>query len=258
MSDLKQLIRSDAALREIQSALPEHCNADRFRRAVLTALNKTPKLLNCTQASFTNAMMNCSELGLEPNGREAHLIPYGNQCQLIVDYKGLIKLAYQSRTISSIYANCVYEGDEFDYATCDHIPHGWRIDTDDKPDDRGKMIGAFVVIHNKDGSVHRERMTFDEIEAIRKRSKAGSSGPWKTDFDEMAKKTVFRRASKWIQLSPHVERAMEFDYDSLPPINTKARVETVDASVLLADVSPDNEPPLLDDDTDAATYPDAD
>ena len=257
MSDLKQLIRSDMALREIESALPEHCKPDRFRRAVLTALNKTPKLMDVTQASFLNAMMNCSELGLEPNGREAHLIPYGNQCQLIVDYKGLIKLAYQSGTVSCIYANCVYEGDEFEYATCHHVPWGWRSDCPEKPAERGKMIGAFVIIDNKDGSVHRERMTFEEIDAIRKRSRAGSNGPWKTDFDEMAKKTVFRRASKWIQLSPHVQKAFEYDYDSLPPIRKQGAVKTMDATALLSSNEADNELPHLDNDAEAATYPDA-
>jgi recombination protein RecT len=45
----------------------------------------------------------------------------------------------------------------------------------------------------------------DEIEAIRKRSRSGQSGPWVSDFDEMAKKTVFRRASKWLPLSPEIQ-----------------------------------------------------
>lgn len=212
MSDIKTLIRTEGAMREITDALPAHVTPKRYVRAVLTAINKNPKLAKCTQASFINAMMDCGEAGLEPNGREAHFIPYGDQCQLIIDYKGLIKMAYQSGTVRSIHANTVYEGDDFNYADCTHIPHGWRIEP--KPATRGKCIGAYCTIEKRGGSVHHERMTFDEIEAIRKRSRAGSSGPWKTDWDEMAKKTVFRRASKWIQLSPHLEEVLERDFDT--------------------------------------------
>ncbi len=56
-------------------------------------------------------------------------------------------------------------------------------------------------------------MSKDEVEAIRKRSRSGSSGPWVTDWNEMAKKTVFRRHSKWLPLSPDLRDAIEKDED---------------------------------------------
>jgi recombination protein RecT len=52
-------------------------------------------------------------------------------------------------------------------------------------------------------------MTKADVESIRSRSKAGKSGPWVTDWNEMAKKTVFRRASKWVPLSPEVRDQIE-------------------------------------------------
>jgi recombination protein RecT len=249
-NDHKALIQSDAAKRQISLALPDHISSDRYSRAVLSAINKTPKLLNCSQQSFVNSVMQCAELGLEPNGRDAHFIPYGSQCQLVVDYKGLIKLAYQSGQVSSIRADVVYHGDEFDYSTCDHIPWGWRVDA---PPKRGGCIGAYVVIDKKDGSVHRERMTFDEIEGIRKRSKAGTSGPWVTDWDEMAKKTVFRRASKWIQLSPHLDRALDFDHDT-PDFDAERR--GVKRSVSTEDLLGKPEPVAEELDDDAIDHDD--
>lgn len=226
MTDIKTMIRTDAAMKEITASLPAHVNPDRWARTVLTCINKNPKLANTSKASFLSAMMDCSELGLEPNGREAHLIPYGNTCQLIVDYKGLIKLAYQSGTVKSIHAGVVYENDSFEYSTCEHVPHGWLPEP--KAPEMGKCIGAFVVIENTDGSVHKERMTHDEILSVKNRSKASKSGPWVTDFGEMAKKTVFRRASKWLQLSPHLHKAFEKDFDSLEPLRTR---ETASSSV---------------------------
>jgi recombination protein RecT len=67
----------------------------------------------------------------------------------------------------------------------------------------------------KDGTCKCEVMGLDQIEAIRKRSRAGSSGPWVTDWDEMAKKTVFRRASKWLSLSPELRDAVNVDDDQI-------------------------------------------
>jgi len=56
-------------------------------------------------------------------------------------------------------------------------------------------------------------MTKAEIEAIRNRSRAGKSGPWVTDFAEMAKKTVVRRLSKMLPLSSEIMRHVEADDD---------------------------------------------
>ena len=56
-------------------------------------------------------------------------------------------------------------------------------------------------------------MTLAEVDAIRKRSRSGTSGPWVTDFDEMAKKTAIRRHSKRLTLSPEFADALEKDDD---------------------------------------------
>ena len=66
----------------------------------------------------------------------------------------------------------------------------------------------------KGGAVKCEVMNKDDIDSIRRRSKAGSSGPWVTDYNEMAKKTVFRRATKWLPLSAEIIDAFERDFDS--------------------------------------------
>jgi recombination protein RecT len=230
---IKQHLSNPALLKQIQAALPSHMTADRMARVALTAINKTPKLAQCTQESFFLALMTCSQLGLEPDGRLAHLIPYGNQCQLIIDYKGLVDLAYRSKQVTAIHAEIIYEGDVFEYSlgeVKDHVPWTWR--QGEKPESRGKVLGAFCIIKMVDAEKH-EVMTFDDIEAIRKRSKSGTSGPWVTDWNEMAKKTVFKRASKWVPLSPEVRDAVNNDSDDFEPIQTKTL--TVDSIKHLAD-----------------------
>jgi recombination protein RecT len=212
--DIRSLLMSEGAKKQFALALPKHIKPDRFVRVALTALNKTPKLAECTRESLIQCLMDCSALGIEPDGRKAHLIPYGNRCTLIIDYKGLVDLARRSGEIADIHADVVCAGDKFEYS------FGSDSKLIHKPalKDRGKPIAAYSFVRLKDGSSSFEVMNIEEIEAIRKRSKAGSAGPWVTDWAEMAKKTVFRRHSKWLPVSSEFQEAAEKDYDAFPPI----------------------------------------
>jgi recombination protein RecT len=200
---LRQQLAGDYFKQQVALALPKHMTADRFVRVGLTALLKTPKLADCTPESVIQCMLACSSLGLEPDGRRAHLIPYGNVCTLIVDYKGIVELAKRSGDVSGVFAQVVCENDSFEWENGE-VKHqiDWKRD-------RGAMYAAYATITFRDGSKQTDVMTKAEIDAIRRRSKAGNSGPWVTDYNEMAKKTVFRRASKWITLSPEVADALE-------------------------------------------------
>jgi len=200
---LRQQLAGDYFKQQIALALPKHMTPDRFVRVGLTALMKTPKLLDCSPESVISCMLNCSALGLEPDGRRAHLIPYGNVCTLIVDYKGIVELAKRSGDVSGVFAQVVCEADSFQWENGE-VKH--QIDF---KRDRGSMYACYATITFKDNTKQTDVMTKHEVDAIRKRSKSGQSGPWVTDYNEMAKKTVFRRASKWITLSPEVADALD-------------------------------------------------
>ena len=210
--DIQTLLESDQFKRAVGAALPKHLTADRFVRVALTAMMRTPKLRNCTQESLFKCLLDLSMYGLEPDGRRAHLIPYGNECTLIIDYKGLAELVRRSGDVSYIHADVVYEHDEFEYqfgsgAVLRHKPN---------LENRGENIrGAYSFVKLKDGSEDFIVLSKQEIEKVRKRSKAAQNGPWVTDWDEMAKKTAFRRHSKWLPLSPETRDAVEHDDDAL-------------------------------------------
>ena len=105
-----------AFLPEIKRALPSHLNGDRMARIALTAFRTTPKLAECDPRSVFAAVIQASQLGLEPNIMgQAYLIPYGKQCNLIPGYQGLIELARRSGKIVSLYAHVVHDRDAFDY-----------------------------------------------------------------------------------------------------------------------------------------------
>lgn len=100
---------------EIAKALPKHLSPDRMARIALTAFRRTPALEKCNPASIFAAVIQASQLGLEPDtlGR-AYLIPYGTECQFIPGWKGLVDLVNRSGN-ASVWTGAVFAGDEFDY-----------------------------------------------------------------------------------------------------------------------------------------------
>jgi recombination protein RecT len=207
--DVRELIRSEAMQNQFALALPKHLSPERFARIALTTINKNPKLAQCTQASLMSCLLDLSQLGLEPDGRKAHLIPYGDKCTLVVDYKGLVELARRSGEIADIHADIVRENDffEFSFGSNSKLVHKPAIK------DRGEPVAGYSFVRLKDGSSSFEVMNIEEIEAVHQRSKAKDAGPWITDWPEMAKKTVFRRHWKWLPFASEFSEALDKDYD---------------------------------------------
>jgi recombination protein RecT len=178
----------------------------RVAKIVLNAVSQTPALAKCTVDSVFRSAVQAAELGLEAGSslQRAYLVPYGDRCQLIVGYKGLCELAYRSGQVISIEARPVFEGDLWEYQITDegarfrHVPGSETSPT--------KMTHAYCVIKLKGGGKVVDVMTKSEVEAIRNRSKV-TSGPWATDYAEMAKKTVVRRALKLCPMSIEMGRA---------------------------------------------------
>jgi recombination protein RecT len=217
---LKGMLAGDAFQKQIAMCLPQHLKAERFCRIAITALTKTPKLADCTQVSLFGALLTLSQYGLEPDGRHAHLIPYGNVCQLIIDYKGLLKLIYRNKDVATIKAAVVCENDEFLFDRQEVKAHKINF-----RGDRGDMYAAWATVTFKNGAEVSDCMTKKEIDAIRSRSRASGNGPWVTDYNEMAKKTVLRRLSKMVPLPSEVQEAINDDDDT--PRDIK-KVHTID------------------------------
>lgn len=200
----------------IQKALPSVITPERFTRMVLSALSATPKLAECSPQSFLAAMMTAAQLGVEPNTAlgQAYLLPYRNhgqmECQFQLGYKGLIDLAYRSGEVSVIQAHTVYENDVFEYELgmdpkLRHVP---------AKADRGEAVAYYAMFKTKDGGYGFEVMSVDDVQRHAQRySKSYGSGssPWRSNFDEMAKKTVLKRALKYAPLKSDFVRGISQD-----------------------------------------------
>jgi recombination protein RecT len=194
----------------VQKALPQNSplTGETMIRFAAICCQKNSKLLQCTQISILQAVMEAAQLGLELGGplAEAHLVPFGAECKLIPDYKGILRLARRSEEFNVIEAVLVNSRDVFrvirnPFPTVLHEPS-----YDDHP---GLLKWAYAYAQLTNGTLVLEVMSKLELDVVR--SKARSQEAWKEWYGEMAKKTVLKRLLKRQARSTEVLRAMVMD-----------------------------------------------
>jgi recombination protein RecT len=179
-------------------------NPERLVRIALVASSRRPELLECSPTSILLSLLQAAQMGIEPETplQHGYLIPRRNKNTGVTEatfepsYRGLITVAMRDDRLQRIWARCVYSGEQFDieYGTDDKIVHRPVFDSDA----RGDFIGVYAVAETKNGAKQFEAMNVQEIDLIRMRSQSGmnNNGPWKTDYEEMCKKTVIKRLIK--------------------------------------------------------------
>ena len=213
-NEVKTLVKSYEA--RFASMLPQILSSRRFVQVILTAMIKNPKIYECTQESLIKSCFDAGSIGLEPDGRLAHLIPYGKTCTLIVDYKGLVELAYRSGQVLSIQGDWVCDNDEYEENLGKVVKH-----VIDRKKERGNPYCCYTHVVLKTGAESFRIMSKTEIEELRDTYSQGykrdkKSSPWTTAPRAMWLKTCFRDHSKWIPSSPELRDAIAKDGDMAP------------------------------------------
>lgn len=194
---------------EFERALPAHIPVERFARTAQTAIALTRNIEKLKDMrSFKASVTKAAQDGLVLDGREAALvIDFKGECQYRPMVRGLLKLAYNSGEIKSLVVELARTEDEFTYAPTNYEqPISHEIDLR-KP--RGEVFAGYAIAVLKDGGIIHEVMSVEDINRIRNRSDAYrafkdgkiKSTPWSTDWEEMARKTVLRRISKYLPSS---------------------------------------------------------
>lgn len=204
---------------EIVKALPQHLDADTFIRVFLTAINKTPKLLECSQASLMQAAMDLAQLGLVADSVMglAYLIPFNDRqrgmiCQLIVGYQGYIELAYRSPKVKAIRWNVVHAKDRFDYVD-GFEPRLVHTPCDDE--DPGPLVNAYAICKLDGGEMTYAVLNRRDIMKAKSASKSANSdySPWTTWEEPMWAKTCVKAMLKRVPKSRELEQAYAKDAD---------------------------------------------
>jgi recombination protein RecT len=237
--------------RSFSSVLPKEFTPQRWQWLIVNSIRKTPALCGTTPTSFINSVMLAANLQVEIRDRSAYLIPFGNECQLLLDYRAKIDLA--ARAGWTIKPDLVRETDEFHYAAGGtglgflHEPnYVKKVDGKLVPvgDDRGEVVLAYAYCENGNKR-HIEIMSVDDIERIRKRSrnpgvettwvdrkpqkrllsleeiraldfdtlgmKDSRNVAWTKTWDRMALKTVVHRSFNGLPCTPEMATSQEID-----------------------------------------------
>lgn len=194
---------------EMARALPNNMKPERMARLALSVVRKTPKLAQCSQASFGAALMTATALGLEPGiNDEAYLVPYGRECQFIVGYQGFTKLFWQHPLARHIDAQVVYANDDFDYA------YGLDPYLTHKPakGDRGELVNVYAVASLATGAKHFVVLTPEDVKLLRK-GKVGPDPSFKggDPMKWMERKTALRQLFKLVPKSVMLSQALQAD-----------------------------------------------
>lgn len=192
----------------LQQVLASRVPVERLTRTVLVAVEKTPKLIECTRQSLFNAVMTAAVLALEVDGvtGQAFLIPYYNtrisasEAQLQIGYKGMNTLG--ARSGYAINAATVREGDAFDYELGSHgyIRHKPKLSNE------GRIIAAWSCATSKELMPVFSILPIDEIMAIKAKSQGAKKqdSPWndpRIGFLAMAEKSARRRLARSMPLN---------------------------------------------------------
>lgn len=237
---------------EFRMALPSHIAPDKFQRVVMTAVQQDPDLLIADRRTLLMACTKCAQDGLLPDKREAAFVIFNTKIkengqdkwvkavQYIPMLAGLQKRARNTGQIAGFSVQVVYANDEFIRKPDDFdAPVYHRPPQLGKP--RGEALGAYAIAKLKDGTIIHEVMDADEISKVmaasRSRDRSGNpTGPWKDWKEEMWRKTVFRRLSKWLPTDAEVgithdrtsfDQLAARDDESVDPADSTATIDAV-------------------------------
>ena len=203
---------------ELKKVLPGTITPDRIARVTLTACRKNAALLDCNPHSLIGAVFQAAQLGLEPDMLgSCYLVPFKDQVQLIIGYKGYIDMIYRSPRVVSIQAHEVRVNDIFNMrlGSDPYLHH-------EAADEPGEEVrGYYAIAHLQNGGCIWEYMSRQQVEAHRdkhssdykfKKSKGWENNSvWGAHFDAMAKKTVLHQLTTWLPISAQQKEFMAVD-----------------------------------------------
>ena len=182
-----------------------------FMSSVISATKANTSLSKCDPMSVISSAMIAATLDLpiNPSLGMAHIVPYKDIATFQMGWKGYIQLAMRSGQYKTINLTRVFDGQ-----IKDHNPFTGDYEFTTKRDS-DTVIGYLLYFRLINGFEKYVYMTKGEVEAHAKRysvSYRNNSGPWKSDFDSMALKTVAKMGlSKYGILSIEMQKAVVSD-----------------------------------------------
>lgn len=205
----------------ITKSLPSHISKEQFEATLVRAAMSDPALLLADRMSFFEAALAAAIDGLTPDKKEGAMVVYNTKIkengkdiwikkvQWLPMIRGIFTKVYNTGLVKSATVGIVYGGDEFRAWTDDEGEHLFHEEADQQ--DRKLVRRYYAQVVMKDGGVFVETMWPQDIEKVKGSSKTAGSGPWVDWYEEMAKKTVFKRLAKRLPISREIAEVLNRD-----------------------------------------------
>lgn len=203
-NQLIEQLKSDKVVAQFEATAGQHAKA--FAGEVAISIMGNPALEKATLSSIIVEATKASALGLSllPSMGEAYLVPYKGAAQFQLGYKGLIQLAMRSGQMKAFGAVPVYEGEnpKWDKYTQELIHEG---------EETGQVVGYYAFFELVTGFRKAEYWSKKRVEDHKNKFSKSKSGPWSTDFEAMALKTVLKSILQYAPKSTEMARAIAED-----------------------------------------------
>lgn len=202
-------------------------NGQRFISSIVSAVNNSPQLAQCTNQSILSGALLGESLKLSPSPQlgQYYLVPFndrqkGKVAQFNLGYKGYIQLAIRSGQYKKLNVLAIKEGEliKFNPLT-EEIDV--RLIEDEDIRENTPTIGYYAMFEYTNGFRKAIYWSKTKMENHAKKYSAGYSRDlqhgtqytfWSKDFDAMAYKTMLRQLiSKWGIISIDMQSAIESD-----------------------------------------------
>ena len=255
---LSVYLQNDAVKKQINQVVGGK-NGTRFISSIVSAVQSTPALQECTSPSIVNAALLGEALNLSPSPQlgQFYMVPFDNkkkgckEAQFQLGYKGYIQLAIRSGYYKKLNVLAIKEGELVRYDPLDEEVEVNLID-DDILREEAPTMGYFAMFEYENGFrktlywskkkmlAHAEKYSFafyknggaKSLELL-EQGKISEEDMWKyssfwfKDFDGMALKTMLRQLiSKWGIMSIDLQNAIDKD---MAVIHEDGKTEYVDA-----------------------------
>ncbi len=216
----------------ISQIAARHISASRLISIAVGAAMRNPLLFKCEASTVVRSLLQAAELGLEVGAlQEAHLVPFKNskrdcyECQLLIDYRGFLKLCWNSGMVKSIDASVVYVDDAFTFRKGTEISITYEPNIDVAmperfwPDDNDSSVAnrwdkvrcVYAAAELTTGGKVAIVLTRAQVERYRAMSKARDSNFWVGHWEAMAMKTALRRLQTFLPKSSNLAVALAVD-----------------------------------------------
>lgn len=255
---LSVYLQNDAVKKQINQVVGGK-NGTRFISSIVSAVQSTPALQECTSPSIVNAALLGEALNLSPSPQlgQFYMVPFDNkkkgckEAQFQLGYKGYIQLAIRSGYYKKLNVLAIKEGELVRYDPLDEEVEVNLIE-DDILREEAPAMGYFAMFEYENGFrktlywskkkmlAHAEKYSFAfyknggakslellEQGKIPEKDMWKYSSFWFKDFDGMALKTMLRQLiSKWGIMSIDLQNAIDKD---MAVIHEDGKTDYVDA-----------------------------